>query len=355
MTANLFRQSPQFLDFLRTHKSLSDPGGTPPSSALEETLRRILRKQKKACKNLEDEKAVHDLRVALRRCRSLAEDFSALDVHPIWRRLAKACKQQQRELNDLRDAQVMAEWAHRLKLDGNSANGLVTEALKKDERRARRKAAKSLQDFPRKRWKRWLHSLPARAELIPVGETRLVVLAIDHLAKGHELERHWRKTHDQVAWHRLRVAMKRFRYTVESCLPQQHAVPKNALERLQDILGDGHDLDVLRDRIVELAEKENMPRTMLHQLLERIDRARRECVDNYERAVFPGQTGAHNGRAARPGNPPPRVWERWRVNLARLANINPSDGAEPARSSARPASRAPAKSHPPQGTQHRPS
>ncbi len=313
-------------------------GGAPPSTALEESLQRALRKQKKACKNLEDEKSIHDLRVALRRCRSLAEDFSALDVHPVWRHLAKACKKQQRGLNDLRDVQVMAGWVRRLQLNGNSSDGFLAVALKKDERRARRRAAKSLKNFPRKRWKEWLHTLPERAELIPVGESRLVVLAIDRLAEGHEFERHWRETHAAAAWHKLRVAMKRFRYTVESCLPQQRAVSKNALERLQDILGDGHDLDVLRERILRLADDKNMPQTTRTKLLRRVERARREYVDRYERAIVPGgkrpgMSRNRNGGAKGASS----VWDRWRGNLARLGNLNLSNGARPATASAKPA------------------
>src|ERR1700722_14877674 len=221
MARNLSPQSPPTpppLNGLQTHRLAartlgtrgiaSQFGGAPPSPPPLGAPRRALRKQKKARKNLEDEKSIHDLRVALRRCRSLAEDFSALDVHPVWRHLAKECQKQQRGLNDLRDVQVMAGWVRRLRLDGNSSDGFLAAALKKDERRARHHAAKSLENFPRKRWKEWLHSLPERAELIPVGESRLVALAIDRLADGHELERHWRETHDAAAWHKLRVAMK---------------------------------------------------------------------------------------------------------------------------------------------------
>jgi CHAD domain-containing protein len=299
-------------------------------------LQRALRKQKKACKDLEDEKPVHDLRVALRRCRSLAEDFSALDVHPVWRHLAKECKKQQRGLSDLRDVQVMAEWVRRLRLDGNSSDGLLAAALKKDERRARRRAGKSLENFPRKRWKEWLRTLPERAELIPVGESRLAVLAIDRLAEGHERERDWRKTHDPAAWHKLRVAMKRFRYTVESCLPRQRAVPRSALERLQDILGDGHDLDVLRERILRLAGDQNMPRTTRDKLLRRVARARRECVDRYEHAIVLG--GKRPGMSRNQNGGPQGVscvWDRWQERLARLGNLNPSNGARPATASAK--------------------
>src|SRR5665213_1335674 len=244
---------------VRSPRLAASPSGglarlsSPASCALEESLRRALRKQKVVCKNPKKQKAVHDLRVSLRRCRSLAENFSELDLHPVWRHLAKACKTQQQGLNDPRDAHVIAGWTHKLKLDRPSSGRVFAETIKKEEHGSRRKATKSLGNFPRKRWKHWLHSLPARADMIPVGESRLALLALERLGEAEGFERHWRKTRSVAAWHKLRVAVKRFRYTVESFLPEQHVVSEKAVKRLQDILGDGHDLDVLRERILQFA------------------------------------------------------------------------------------------------------
>src|ERR1700692_1879558 len=102
----------------------ASPRHMPPSTALEDSLRRALRKQKQARKDL-DEKSIHDLRVALRRCRSLAEGFSTLDPHLVWRQLDKVCKKQQRGLNDLRDTQVMRELAERLCLNQGRAGAVL--------------------------------------------------------------------------------------------------------------------------------------------------------------------------------------------------------------------------------------
>ena len=57
---------------------------------------------------------VHDLRVALRRCRSLADGLMALDPDPGWKAMKKAGKRLFQRLGALRDVQVMMEWVEKL-------------------------------------------------------------------------------------------------------------------------------------------------------------------------------------------------------------------------------------------------
>ena len=55
--------------------------------------------------------AVHDLRVAIRRCRSLAAAMEEIDPDPAWPAMRKAARKLFRALGALRDAQVRDEWA----------------------------------------------------------------------------------------------------------------------------------------------------------------------------------------------------------------------------------------------------
>ncbi len=57
---------------------------------------------------------VHDLRVSLRRCRSLADGLMALDPDPNWKAMKKAGKRLFQRLGALRDIQVMMEWVEKL-------------------------------------------------------------------------------------------------------------------------------------------------------------------------------------------------------------------------------------------------
>ena len=57
---------------------------------------------------------VHDLRVSLRRCRSLADGLYALDPDPNWKAMRKAGKRLFQRLGALRDIQIMMEWIEKL-------------------------------------------------------------------------------------------------------------------------------------------------------------------------------------------------------------------------------------------------
>ena len=52
---------------------------------------------------------VHDLRVALRRCRSIVDGFIALDPDPAWKEMKKAGRLLFSRLGELRDVHVMQE------------------------------------------------------------------------------------------------------------------------------------------------------------------------------------------------------------------------------------------------------
>jgi len=275
---------------------------------------------------------VHDLRVALRRSRSLAEGFSELNPHSDWRHLQKACKELLDGLTDLRDSQVREEWARRLGFDKGALGESLVESLKDDRHHARRVARKTLAHFSGKRWKRWRRRLPKRAERIMSPEAQFARLALHRLKKARALENYWRVHKTRQAAHHVRVALKRFRYTVESFLPGLSAWSAD-LKKLQDFLGDIHDLDVLRQRVLPLI-RAKAGSDEREKWLARIEAARSKAVEDYWRAIT--LRPANGAQAAHPRT----LWDRWEKGLGKLAGVTFPILGEPSQTKATRASRA---------------
>ena len=188
---------------------------------------------------------VHDLRVALRRCRSLADGLLVMDPDPSWKEMKRAGKQLFRELGQLRDAQVMEEWVRSLGAPDDPVTIALLQFLGGREGSLKQQAAVGLQEFDRKQWRRWSTSLPRRAAKMRPGSVLFKHLALERWTEAYELHRGALRNRSHVAFHRLRIGLKRFRYIVENFLPEQHAAWSGDLKELQDTLGEVHDLDVL--------------------------------------------------------------------------------------------------------------
>src|SRR5262249_6107253 len=74
-------------------------------------------------------------------------------------------------------------------------------------------------------------------------------LAVERLEEAFDLHRRALRSERPKPWHQLRIGVKHFRYTVESFLPAIHGKWSDSLKRVQDVLGDIHDLDVLRELV----------------------------------------------------------------------------------------------------------
>jgi CHAD domain-containing protein/HD superfamily phosphodiesterase len=195
---------------------------------------------------------VHDLRVALRRCRSIADGLRALDPDPSWNQMKKAAKRLFDRLGELRDVQVMEEWIARLGALDDPVTLALLQFLAGRESQLRQEAAQALAQFDEKRWLGWIASLPRRAARMRPGGPIFQHLALERWTAAYELHRRALRNRSQVALHRLRIGLKRFRYIVENFLPIQHAAWSADLKQLQDLLGEVHDLDVLWTTALEI-------------------------------------------------------------------------------------------------------
>ncbi len=252
--------------------SAATPMTARKTTGLRVWMRRVLEECDRAAADFTPD-PVHDLRVALRRCRSLADGMMAMDPDPEWGMMKKAGRRLFGKLGELRDAHVMMEWVEKLSRSHDSGKEVSTgspnpwgqsygessqdgdprdpvahallEILARREKEQTRTARVALDEFDRKQWRQWSRTLPRRAARIRPGSLLFKHLALERWMQAHELHRAGLRNRSQTAFHRLRIGIKRFRYTVENFLPELHLAWSHDLKDLQDLLGEVHDLDVL--------------------------------------------------------------------------------------------------------------
>jgi CHAD domain-containing protein len=199
-----------------------------------------------------DSEAVHDLRVALRRCRSMADGFRAIDPHKDWKRMRRQATALFDSFGALRDCHVITEWTQKLGQADDPITEQLLDHLRRQEAVLQQQAKSAIDAFDHKQWQSWTRQLGQRARRLPLGSHVFQVLALEKLIAARRLESPALKSGNDIAFHKLRIALKKFRYVVENFLPQLHHEWKAGLKHIQDLLGEIHDLDVVRESVVSI-------------------------------------------------------------------------------------------------------
>jgi CHAD domain-containing protein len=244
-----------------------------------------------------DADAVHDLRVAIRRCRSLADGLRAMDPDPSWKQMKKAGKKVFQALGGLRDMQVMQHWIEKLSSADDPVAVKLLDHVRAREVECKQEALKELQQFDRKQWRQWSRSLPRRAARVRLGSIVFKHLALEKWTAAYNLHKRALHTRSQTAFHELRIGIKRLRYTVENFLPREHAAWGADLKDLQDFLGEVHDFDVLWKTAVHIGAIPDLKsRTRWHQ---KLTEERSKRLDCYREKMVGKQS----------------LWRVWRTEL----------------------------------------
>lgn len=222
---------------------------------------------------------VHDLRVALRRCRAMAEALSEVNPTPGWKKLKKVTRDLFQALGELRDTQVAKQWVRKLGTAKDPVRERMLRVLGQQERGQKKKAEKALRQFDRKSWKKWSRKFPAKAEFFPVESVVFQRLALARLNEAVNLYHQARKLRSGASWHRLRIGLKEFRYILENFLPQRYAQWSKELKGMQDMLGEVHDLDVLRLQIRKQAAGLNSE--IVAKWIEEIEKERKTRLEEF--------------------------------------------------------------------------
>ncbi len=211
---------------------------------LEETARRVL--------GTGDELAVHDLRVSIRRTRTLLEIgrdvFGGFHADEVRRALTEV----QRATGALRDEEVLLEIVASLPLPSTDLSNWIATRRRREKRL--RSAVRSLV-----RHDGLARSRALLAALLTFGvkasrDKRLVKFARRAVENAQrEVERRRAPSEHARALHRLRVSYKRLRYTAETFADVLPPELSGALARsaagFQRRIGEVHDVDVVMEGV----------------------------------------------------------------------------------------------------------
>ncbi|MCC7072996.1 MAG: CHAD domain-containing protein [Deltaproteobacteria bacterium] len=190
---------------------------------------------------------VHDLRVAIRRVRSLAQGLRSIDDEPgaaRWRALSDAGRPLFSGLGELRDAQVMRQHALELLAD-DPGRGAVLASIDAVVRVRLVAARAAVAGFSPAAWRAAGRALPTRAAALLDERALLQHLALRRLHEASALHHEAMRSRASTSLHACRIGVKKLRYTVENFLPDVHAQVGKLLKKMQDVLGELHDFDVL--------------------------------------------------------------------------------------------------------------
>jgi CHAD domain-containing protein len=271
------------------------PGSRPEIRGLQYWMERVL-KELESVREAPEPDAVHDLRVAIRRCRSVAKVMEEVDPDPAWLEMRKLGKKLFHQLGELRDTQVLEEWTQKLGPESDPARERLLTTFATQEKEFQVAALKAVEKFNQKSWKKLERKLQRRARLVPTAGLAAECLALERLEAAKELHVRALRAEKPEVWHALRIGVKRFRYTVESLLPTRYEDWEENLKEIQDLLGEVHDLDVLSAKVEEVAGDLQESRSAW---AERIASQRHERIETYRRLTI-GDGGS---------------WQYWRRAL----------------------------------------
>lgn len=213
------------------------------------------RAELKNCREEFSEEAVHDLRVATRRLLALFDLLRHIIHHNRIQKIRRDLKDHLNDLNELRDVQVLLADVSE-ELHETPALKFFQEHLVEEEKRFMRHARKLVKARDDKSLKKRVEKMRDMVQELPDATLSMQVMSAADDAFARVLQAYSAMDAENVASiHKLRVAFKRFRYTVEIVHPLLEAFPSANFESMhgyQSRMGDIQDMEVALQRVADM-------------------------------------------------------------------------------------------------------
>ena len=194
--------------------------------------------------------AIHGLRISLRRCILIAEIMEDLDPSCDWKAMRKMGRQTFQRIGALRDTHVLMKWIERLGEKGEASTEAFLDVLKKKQEQDKDDARGAIREFDRKQWRVFRRDCAKHHRHAVANRAACESLLLEIWERVRDLNRRAQRSRSLLAYHRLRVGVKKFRYAIENFLPSMYAGWVPDLKIVQDLLGEIHDLTVLDQLLV---------------------------------------------------------------------------------------------------------
>jgi CHAD domain-containing protein len=233
-----------------------------------------------------DEYKLHQLRVTVRRLRGLLrfeDEPQAWQLRREWGYLVS-------HTNAARDWDTLTNRIEALPADSQPV--VLTDTLEQSRERIWRKVIKHLQkedwEETTRQTQKYLQSRVADGRQPPDGSDAVREASL-------RLQRAWtraREYDDNRAWHKLRIAVKDLRYSLDTLSAGDVSSAQELCKTLQDALGQWHDTIIhkalLNEIDVELGKDEHAAREAIGKLLDSLEREGRQCLNQANRLLGGG-------------------------------------------------------------------
>ncbi len=213
------------------------------------------RSELKHCREEFSEEAVHDLRVATRRLLALFDLLRSIIPHNRIQKIRHELKDQLDDLDNLRDTQVLLANVSK-NLQEQPALKPFQDHLLKEEKHLMRLTRKLVRAREYKNLNKRVEKARDMAHELPEEMLTLQMVAAADEAFARVIQAYFAMdAQNPASIHKLRIAFKRFRYTVEVVYLLLPNFPSENFDRMhnyQSRMGDIQDMEVASQRAADL-------------------------------------------------------------------------------------------------------